>query len=80
MQEKSYSPFSVSRRAGRGESSSSKCPRPAQVDFNNDFRVVGLNPGREFPKNALIPRISNYVYIQPLGHKKECCEGLCKSI
>ena len=50
MQEKSYSPFSVSRGGGGGKSSSSKCPRPAQVDFNSDFRVVGSNPGREFPK------------------------------
>ena len=33
-----------------------------------------------FQKFALIPRISNYVYIQALGHKKQCCKGLCKSI
>ena len=34
-----------------GKSSSSKCPCPAQVDFNGDFRVVGLNPGSEFSKS-----------------------------
>ena len=28
-----------------GESSSSKCPRPAQVVFNTNFRGVGSNPG-----------------------------------
>ena len=50
---KSYSPFSVSLGGGRGESSSSKCPRPAQVDFNSDFRVVGSNPGWNFQKFAL---------------------------
>ena len=37
-------------------------------------------PAGNFQKFALIPRISNYVYIQALGHKKQCCEGLCKSI
>ena len=48
---KSYITFAVSQGWGGGESSSSKCPRPAQVDFNSDFRVVGSNPGTEFPKN-----------------------------
>ena len=49
---KSYSPFSVSLYVSRGETSSSKCPRPAEVVFINDFRVTGSNPGVEFSKNC----------------------------
>ena len=76
---KSYSYFSVFPYVSRGETSSSKCPRPAQVDFHSYFKVVGSNPGREFQKIAFQSRISSYFYIQPLGHKKQCYEGLCKS-
>ena len=35
---------------------------------------------KNFQKIAFTPRISNYVHIQPLGHKKQFCEGLCQSI